>query len=244
MSHSIPHKLKEFKEPILRARTIFFETRDMERALSVLDGLMSIGSARRALEYETFRYTPMIPEGHPLKTEFRAASAAKQRRLYHARKHRDFVIRRDRGRCKQCGDEVAGRNATLDHIDPDGPNEPDNLQLLCRSCNSRKNRMPDQAARDKLETMRARQEAQWQLQEPVWELIENAQTCEELEIAQEAYSKLEFRLQWLSLEFFGEKAKELPGYDGSHWQWAEQKWEEHQRFLDRIDELYENGEVN
>ncbi len=37
-----------------------------------------------------------------------------------------------------CGKDVTGRDATVDHIDPNGSNESSNLALLCRSCNSTK----------------------------------------------------------------------------------------------------------
>lgn len=235
MSHNIPHNLKEFKEPVLKARTVLFETNDMERALSVLDGLMSMESAHRVLQYKTFRYTPMVPEGHPVKTELRAATAAKQKRYYHTKKHKAFVIQRDGGHCKYCGKEVAGRDATMDHIDPDGPSEPDNLQLLCKSCNSRKNNLSEQDAQYRFE--RARMEAEQQ--NDVWKLIESAQTCDELETAQDAYMKLDLHLHWLPEEFFFEKAKELPGYEDSPWKWAEDHHASVQNMLAMADELYE-----
>lgn len=48
------------------------------------------------------------------------------------------VYARDDHRCRHCG---ATENLSLDHIKPwslGGSDEPDNLQTLCRSCNSRK----------------------------------------------------------------------------------------------------------
>jgi hypothetical protein len=51
---------------------------------------------------------------------------------------RAMVFSRDGYKCKQCG---YGRDLTLDHVTPvllGGSNEPDNLQTLCRRCNSRK----------------------------------------------------------------------------------------------------------
>ena len=51
---------------------------------------MSKESAYRVLEYKTFRYTPMIPEGHPLKAEFRAEDAEKEKRLYHTKEAQKF----------------------------------------------------------------------------------------------------------------------------------------------------------
>lgn len=51
---------------------------------------------------------------------------------------RVMVFGRDGYKCNSCG---TGRDLTLDHIVPvlsGGSNEPDNLQTLCRSCNSKK----------------------------------------------------------------------------------------------------------
>ena len=228
----IPQNRKEFKEPVLKARTILFETENLELALSALVGVMSRESAYRVLEYETFRYTPMIPEGHPLKAELRAADAAKERRLHHTKKHRSFIIERDGGRCKHCKKEVSGRNATLDHVDPNGPSEPDNLQLLCRSCNSRKNRLSDRAGKEKLNRKKDWEYRQWEIRKPVWELIEQAQTCKKLNLAQEEYYKLGERHWWLPIDFFSEKAKEMPDYDGSAYQWAEEAYERKREFID------------
>lgn len=49
-----------------------------------------------------------------------------------------LVFERDEYACRSCGDT---RRLTVDHIKPEsrgGPTRLDNLQTLCRSCNSRK----------------------------------------------------------------------------------------------------------
>lgn len=54
------------------------------------------------------------------------------------RRWRDVVFTRDGLRCVRCGD---GTELTIDHVVPlskGGGNDIDNLQTLCRSCNSRK----------------------------------------------------------------------------------------------------------
>ena len=46
------------------------------------------------------------------------------------------------GPCAYCGDELA---STVDHVDPDGGDEPDNLASACGSCNTSKgHRTPQQ----------------------------------------------------------------------------------------------------
>ena len=239
---SIPNNRKEFKEPVLKGRTILLETGNMELALSALAGVMSRENAHTVLEYKTFRYTPMIPEGHPLKAELRAEDAAREKRLYYTKKHRSFIIERDGGRCKHCNEEVNGRNATLDHIDPDGPSKPDNLQLLCRSCNARKNRLSDRAGKDKLNRKEEWEDRQWEIRKPVWESIEQSQTCEELSLASDEYYKLGERHWWLPIDFFSERAKELPDYNGSAYQWAEEAFDRQREFVERTDEIYEEDE--
>lgn len=234
----VPKNLIEFKEPVLNARTILYETSNVATAIVALKEVMNESSARKALMYETFRYTPMIPEGHPLKAEFRAYDAARQRRLYATKKHRGYIIERDGGQCRHCHKEVSGRNATLDHIDPDGPNEPENLQLLCRSCNSRKHRHTNQRATEILADQQQREADRWKVREPVWTMIENAQSCSELEAAENKYRELPNGHLWLDIGFFFERAKELPDYVGSVYHWAEQKSKEHQEFLRVADEIY------
>ena len=63
---------------------------------------------------------------------------------------RNQVFDRDGGECQECG---TTEDLTIDHIIPrtkNGPTELDNLQLLCRTCNSRKgNRTRQQAHRSR-----------------------------------------------------------------------------------------------
>ena len=56
------------------------------------------------------------------------------------RRHRITVLRRDGYRCQWCGKDIAGRDATIDHIIPISSGEIiediSNLMSACRSCNS------------------------------------------------------------------------------------------------------------
>ena len=60
----------------------------------------------------------------------------KSRRAANLRKIRHYILNRDNNRCQECSIYITGSDATLDHIDPNGPESPENIQLLCRSCNS------------------------------------------------------------------------------------------------------------
>jgi len=62
------------------------------------------------------------------------------------------VRERDGDHCRYCGKTVDWKDrrgkdgGTYDHIDPEGPNAPDNIVVCCRSCNSSKGaRTPDEA---------------------------------------------------------------------------------------------------
>ena len=159
---------QELADTILKARNILQEANDYSAAAALLDGLTTPLNISNCLEYCTFRYVPMIPEGHPLKAELRARDAARQRRSYHTRKHRAAVIERDGGRCQRCGKEVSGRDATLDHIDPNGPSEPKHLRIYCRSCNSSKSRLSDRQV-----SRRDARRAAWQQEIEEWEELDD-----------------------------------------------------------------------
>ncbi len=89
-----------------------------------------------------------------------SAEKAKARRVSNSRRQALFrdpelrlaVRERDRDLCRYCGvrvrwnDRKGSAGGTYDHVDPDGPNEPGNLVVCCRGCNSSKrNRTPEQA---------------------------------------------------------------------------------------------------
>lgn len=56
------------------------------------------------------------------------------------------IYQRDGFRCLYCGFDggtfEGWRYLTIDHVDPTGPNEPDNLATCCSYCNSCKHRDP------------------------------------------------------------------------------------------------------
>lgn len=63
---------------------------------------------------------------------------------------REFVIRRDGGRCRSCG---ATDDLIADHIVSrrnGGSHHPDNMQCLCQSCNSRKSAVVDSKGRQEV----------------------------------------------------------------------------------------------
>lgn len=132
----------ELVEAVIDARRLQMETGDdiaaIERLLTNYP--MTIQSATRAINDETFQYPALYPEGHPGLESLRAEGRAKSRRQSELRKIRPAVIERDGGRCQNCEKRVWGRDATLDHKDPEGPATLENVHLLCRGCNTLKGR--------------------------------------------------------------------------------------------------------
>ncbi len=52
-----------------------------------------------------------------------------------------YLLERNRSQCQSCGKTTLDTELTIDHIIPlanGGSNDISNLQILCRSCNSRK----------------------------------------------------------------------------------------------------------
>ena len=132
----------ELVAAVIEARRVQMETEDTAFAIEWLQEHhgMSFESATRVLEDKTFRYPALYPEGHPGLEAMRAEQRAKGRRRYRLAKLRPAIIDRDDGRCQACGKRVDGRDAALDHKDPEGPETLDNIHLLCQRCNTLKGR--------------------------------------------------------------------------------------------------------
>ena len=129
---------------VVEARRIDAEA-GRDAALAYLDGHDMGGysgngyrSAHRILDYETFRYIDCIPKGLPLWREQRDLEDAALARRKQARQFKSQLLERSGGKCEWCKRPISGSAATVDHIDPEGGNERENLAILCRSCNSRK----------------------------------------------------------------------------------------------------------
>lgn len=131
----------ELVAAVIDARKVQMETEDTAVAIEYLMenySSFSYNSARRALDDETFRYIALYPEGHPGLEAMRAEQRARGRRAYRLKKLRPQIIDRDDGRCQSCNKRVEGRDATLDHKDPEGPETLENIHLLCSRCNTLK----------------------------------------------------------------------------------------------------------
>lgn len=62
-------------------------------------------------------------------------------------RQRKRILDRDGWRCQHCGKELAGSDATVDHLEPvshnPGQHHPDSmLRALCRRCNSHRGDQP------------------------------------------------------------------------------------------------------
>ena len=132
----------ELVAAVLKARTIQMEDGDDKAMIYLVDEYgMGESSASRCLNNETFIYAALYPEGHDGYKIIQAERRVRDRRRARANKHRAEIIDRDDGRCQACNKRVSGRNVTIDHKDPDGPETLENLHLLCGKCNSLKNDM-------------------------------------------------------------------------------------------------------
>ena len=140
----IPERYREQPElvfAVIDARRVQMETEDTAFAIEWLMehySSFSLDSAKRVLEDETFRYVALYPEGHPGLEAMRAEQRTKGRRAYRLKKLRPQIIDRDDGRCQNCNKRVEGRDASLDHKDPEGLETLENIHLLCRKCNALK----------------------------------------------------------------------------------------------------------
>ena len=139
----IPQRFQDQPElvaQVIEARQVQMDTEDTAFAIEWLtqSSGMSLASATRALENETFQYVALYPPGHPGLEALRAEQRAKSRRSYAMQKLRPQIIDRDDSRCQSCNKRVNGRDATIDHKDPEGQATLDNLHLLCRACNTLK----------------------------------------------------------------------------------------------------------
>ena len=139
----IPNHIEpELAKVVLEARQLQLETGDDSQAVQYLldNWRMSEGSAWKCIEGQTFRHRALLPEGHPVLEEIRVEARLKSKRNAPLRKLRPIILERDGGRCQNqhCGKRVSGRNAALDHKDPEGETVEDNLILLCQACNTLK----------------------------------------------------------------------------------------------------------
>ena len=92
--------------------------------------------------------------------EIRTEARLKSRRNAPLRKLRPVIMERDNGRCQNCDKRVTGRDAALDHKDPEGETTEDNLILLCQRCNTIKSNRTWDEFQEEQKEFRARVKAQ------------------------------------------------------------------------------------
>ena len=99
----------------------------------------------------SYKRAKACPKDHPLRLVLNEKAAADQRLRYQAQKHRKAVGDLQDWKCLYCGTDVAKGGSALDHINPINPliegqeggtSEHENLQILCKRCNTWKNNKP------------------------------------------------------------------------------------------------------
>ena len=130
----------ELVETVVEARKIQMETNDNQSAIEWLidHHNMSLRSANRVLDNETFQYTAFYPEGHPGLESLRKARQAQKQRTQAMQEIKPQILAKNRNTCQSCKTKVSGKEAILDHKDPQGPETFDNLHILCRRCHYHK----------------------------------------------------------------------------------------------------------
>ena len=99
----------------------------------------------------SYKRVKACPKDHPLRLALNEKAAADQRLRYRAQKHRKAVGDLQDWKCMYCGTDVVRGGSALDHINPINPldvsreggtSERENLQILCKRCNTWKNNKP------------------------------------------------------------------------------------------------------
>ena len=105
------------------------------------------------------RIITLIPLGFDLWMQLTNKSsrrvAPRQRRAW-PKGTKEHLLRRYGQRCRYCGSRFAAHLLEIDHMDPHsrgGPDDVNNLQLLCRRCNGRKGDQSDQEFRRRFATL-------------------------------------------------------------------------------------------
>ena len=137
-------KRPELVNAVIEARRIQMDTGDTPLAIDWLleHHSMTLPSATRVLEHETFQYVAMYPEGHPRLAALTAELRERSQRSKITQGIRLQVIERDGNQCQHCRQPVTGYNSVLDRKDPAKSRTLDNLHLICRGCKRLKKEMP------------------------------------------------------------------------------------------------------
>lgn len=174
----------------------------------------------------SYKRPKACPVGHPLRIKLNRELAAKQRIRDGAQKYRQSIGEAQDWKCKYCGRDISGKGqSTLDHIRPlnsGGTSEPENLQLLCRRCNSRKR---DWMPGSELDRYMQQKIGLDQEKELFLNELLSASTCAELEKILEdnqlslLFGSLSYHLDFFEISRFValELAPRLPDYKKSIW---------------------------
>lgn len=114
---------------------------DVERRITAVLSTMRDWSNKSSVRLIRSEVLPLVNELDRARANLRLVRQGEPVREYISHALRKATYQRDKGICQRCRAAVPFHDAEIDHLIPvsrGGPSEPDNLRILCRTCNREK----------------------------------------------------------------------------------------------------------